>query len=208
MAVNNIFKVNLSKKITHFVTVTYLCTVIDTLISSKTRIKLLLKFFLNSGMKAYLRSLEQEFGESSNAIRIELNRLEEAGMLSSATQGNRKYYHANTQHPLYNELHSILIKHVGIDKILEHLVGRLGDLQAVYLVGSFAKGLDSGVIDLVMVGQIDTAVLSNLVAKAENMISRRIRFVVFENLGLIRWSDFSDGCQPMLLWAIDKNTGA
>ena len=54
---------------------------IETLISSKTRIKLLLKFFLNSNTTAYLRSLESEFGESTNAIRIELNRLEEAGML-------------------------------------------------------------------------------------------------------------------------------
>ena len=55
---------------------------IETLISSKTRIKLLLKFFLNSNTTSYLRSLESEFGESTNAIRVELNRLENAGMLS------------------------------------------------------------------------------------------------------------------------------
>ena len=56
---------------------------LETLISSKTRIKLLLKFFLNSKATSYLRGLESEFGESSNGIRIELNRFEKAGMLSS-----------------------------------------------------------------------------------------------------------------------------
>lgn len=63
---------------------------IETLISSQTRIKLLLKFFLNSNTKAYLRSLESEFSESSNAIRLELNRLEQSGMLSSFMEGNKK----------------------------------------------------------------------------------------------------------------------
>lgn len=56
---------------------------IEALISSKTRIKLLLKFFLNSSNRAYLRGLEEEFGESTNAIRLELNKLEKAGMVSS-----------------------------------------------------------------------------------------------------------------------------
>ncbi len=53
-------------------------------------------------MKAYLRSLENEFGESSNAIRIELNRFEEAGMLVSFTEGNKKLFKANTEHPLFH----------------------------------------------------------------------------------------------------------
>jgi DNA-binding transcriptional regulator PaaX len=64
---------------------------IETLISSKTRIKLLLKFFLNSNTTAYLRSLEEEFGESTNSIRIELNRFEKAGFLASHSQANKKY---------------------------------------------------------------------------------------------------------------------
>jgi predicted transcriptional regulator len=71
---------------------------IETLISSKTRIKLLLKFFLNSETTSYLRHLESEFGESTNAIRLELNKLEEAGMLNSQFEGNKKIYQANKQH--------------------------------------------------------------------------------------------------------------
>lgn len=55
---------------------------IETLISSKTRVKLLMKFFLNSNNVAYLRSLEEEFQESTNGIRLELNKFEKAGFLT------------------------------------------------------------------------------------------------------------------------------
>ena len=62
---------------------------INALITSETRIKLLRKFFLNSSTKAHLRGLESEFGESTNAIRLELNRFEEAGLLHSLRDGNK-----------------------------------------------------------------------------------------------------------------------
>ena len=127
---------------------------IETLISSKTRIKLLLKFFLNAKTTSYLRSLEGEFGESTNAIRLELNRLEEAGMLSSEMKGNKKLYTANAKHPLFNEVRNILIKHIGLDQIIEKVVNKLGDLERVYLVGNFSKGINSQIIDLIFVGNI------------------------------------------------------
>ena len=68
---------------------------LDTLITSKTRIKLLLKFFLNSNSSSYLRGLESEFGESSNAIRLELNKFEKAGLLTTTTNGNKKMFKAD-----------------------------------------------------------------------------------------------------------------
>ena len=72
--------------------VTQFIFMIETLISSKTRIKLLLKFFLNSNNTAYLRNLENEFQESTNSIRIELNRFEDAGLLIATTEGEQKKF--------------------------------------------------------------------------------------------------------------------
>ncbi len=152
---------------------------IEALISSKTRIKLLLKFFLNSNTTAYLRSLESEFGESSNAVRVELNRFEEAGMLSSFVKGNRKYFKANTNHPLYNEVNSILRKQLGIDKIIENIIERLGDVDKVFVSGALAKGTDSKIIDLIIVGSVDKEYLLKLINKAEELISRKIRYMVY-----------------------------
>ena len=83
---------------------------IESLITNKTRLKLLLKFFLNKETTSYLRNLEQEFGESSNAIRLELNRLEQADLLKSNFNGNRKYFRANDNHPLYSEIKQYFYK--------------------------------------------------------------------------------------------------
>lgn len=152
---------------------------IETLISSKTRIKLLLKFFLNSKTTGYLRNLESEFGESTNAIRQELNRFEGAGMLTSGMEGNKKVFRANTGHPLFEEVHKILLKYVGLDKVIEHVIKRLGNVEQVFLAGEMAKGLDSSVIDLIIVGDPDKNYLVDLIEKAEKLIKRKVRYLVY-----------------------------
>jgi predicted nucleotidyltransferase len=177
---------------------------IETLISSKTRVKLLLKFFLNPQTTAYLRSLEDEFGESTNAIRIELNRLEEAKMLNSEPDGKKKIFSVNTAHPLFRDLRSIVLKYVGIDQIIEHVVRRLGALDKVYLTGGFARGNDGEIIDLVFVGNIDKTYLSQLVEKAEGMIKRRIRFIAFTSEDFTSDKITENGTHPLLLWSSDK----
>lgn len=152
---------------------------ISTLITSQTRIKLLKKFFLNSNTKAYLRGLETEFGESSNAIRIELNRLEKAGLLDSAREGNKKVYQANTNHPLFKDIHSIILKDSGIDKMIENVISRIGRLQFVYLTGDFAQGRDSHTIELILVGEnIDREYLSRKVVQAEMHVRRKVSYII------------------------------
>ena len=152
---------------------------IGTLITSKTRIKLLLKFFLNPENAAYLRGLESEFGESSNAIRLELNRLEQADMLQTEVKGNRKLFRVNRHHPLYDEINSIVRKYFGLDVIVENIAKRLGHLDSVYLTGDIAKGKDSGIIDLIFVGDVDQGYLVQLIAKAEKLIKRKVRYLVY-----------------------------
>ncbi len=163
----------------------------------------MLKFFLNSNNKAYLRSLESEFGESSNAIRVELNRFEEAGMLSSFTSGNRKYFQANTQHPLYREVHNILRKQIGIDKIIENIIERLGNVEQVYVAGALAKGIDSSIIDLVFVGEVNKEYLITLIEKVEQLISRKIRYVVYDRDDLAQAEDILGGQNALLIWEKD-----
>ncbi|MDO9580626.1 MAG: winged helix-turn-helix domain-containing protein [Bacteroidales bacterium] len=111
---------------------------LDTLVTSKTRLKLILKFFLNPCSSAYLRELAEEFGESSNAVRLELNRFEQAGLLKSEANGNKKLYRANVIHPLYKDIHSIISKTIGIDQIVDEVVAKLGDVEEAYITGDFA----------------------------------------------------------------------
>ena len=156
---------------------------LETLISSRTRIKLLLKFFLNSQSKSYLRNLESEFGESTNAIRLELNKFEEAGMLKSSMEGNKRVFSVNQSHPLFGDIHNMVIKYVGLDKVINTLVRKIGNLSCVYLVGDYAEGKDSGLIDLVLVGHdLDKVYLLKKTAKAEQLVNRKIRFLIFEDI--------------------------
>ena len=152
---------------------------INALITSETRIKLLRKFFLNSSTKAHLRGLESEFGESSNAIRIELNRFEEAGLLHSLRDGNKKVFQANANHPLFSDIHNIIMKELGIDRVIEKVIHRIGSLKCVYLTGDFARGKDSPVIDLILVGEdIDREYLARKIMQAEELVGRKVSYVV------------------------------
>lgn len=154
---------------------------LETLITSKTRIKLLIKFFLNANNTGYLKNLESEFEDSSNGIRLELNKFEEAGLLTSNHVGNKKVFQANTKHPLFFDIHNIILKYTGVDKIIETVVNRLGNVQSVYLVGTLAKGLDSNIIDIIIIGDINKEYLLNLIDKAEPIIGKKIRYVLYSD---------------------------
>ena len=174
---------------------------LDTLITSKTRIKLLMKFFLNANSRSYLRNLTNEFGESSNAIRVELNRFENAGLLCSELKGNRKYFHANTKHPLFSSIHNLLIHHLGIDRVVDSVIDELGGLLRVYLVGDFAKGKDSSIIDLIFVGEnINANYLLKLVQKSEKLIQCKIRYMVFAEKEVEDYLKKKDASEYLLLW--------
>lgn len=164
----------MSKFVTH-----YPDLMINTLITSQTRIKLLRKFFLNSNTRAHLRGLESEFGESSNAIRVELNRFEDAGLLKSLRQGNKKLYQANRSHPLFSDIHSIIIKEAGIDRVIDNVIHKIGDLISIYLTGDFARGKDSRVIELIMVGdELDRTYLADKVMQAERITGRKVSYTL------------------------------
>ncbi|OFX37714.1 MAG: transcriptional regulator, partial [Bacteroidetes bacterium GWA2_40_15] len=149
---------------------------LDTLVTSKTRLKLILKFFLNSSSSAYLKELAKEFGESSNAVRLELNRFEKAGLLESEVSGNKKMYQANVLHPLYKDIHSIISKTIGIDQIIEEVIDKLGDVEEAYITGDFAIGKNGKTIDILLIGaDINKNFLHLLIDKAEFLINRKIR---------------------------------
>jgi DNA-binding transcriptional ArsR family regulator len=166
---------------------TFVHNILDTLIQSKTRLKLLLRFFLNPYSSAYLRGLAQKFDESTNAVRVKLNRFEEAGLIHSHKEGNKKMYQVNTSFPIFNELQKIAFKHFGIDQIIEQVIEKLVDVEAVYLTGDLARGLDTNVVDVTLIGSnIDNIYLSKLAQKAEDMIGRKIRMLSFSGINILR----------------------
>ena len=148
------------------------------LISSKTRIKLLVKFFFNPDTRSYLRELSKEFDLSTNSVREELNQLTQIKLLKSKKNGRQVYYTANPGHPLYPELRSMVSKVMGMDQVIEGIVNRLGKLEYAYIIDDYAEGKDTGIIDLLLVGNIDEYHLNDLSRKTEKYIKRKIRTLV------------------------------
>jgi hypothetical protein len=148
------------------------------IISSKTRIKLLVRFFFNPKTSSYLRELSKEFNVSTNSVREELNHLTKTKLLKSEKRGRQIFYVANQEHPLFPELKSIVSKVMGIDQVIDGIVNRMGDLEKAYLIDDYAQGKDSGIIDLVLVGDINQYHLNDLSKKTERYIKRKIRSLV------------------------------
>ena len=114
------------------------------IISSKTRIKLLVRFFFNPKTRSYLRELAKEFDVSTNAVREELNQLKQTKLLKTQKSGRQIFYMANTEHSLFPELKSMVSKVMGIDQVIDGIVNRLGDLERAYLTGDYAEGKPEG----------------------------------------------------------------
>jgi len=170
------------------------------IIGSKTRIKLLTRLFFNPDTRSYLRELAKEFNVSTNSVREELNQLTKTKLLNSQKNGRQVFYRANTDHALFPELKSMVSKVMGIDRIIDSMVNRLGDLELAYLIDDYAEGKDTGIIDLLLVGNIDQYHLNDLSRKTERYIKRKIRSLV---LSMDEFNDFSQKLENkphVLIW--------
>jgi hypothetical protein len=167
---------------------------LETLITSKTRIRILVKFFINAANNGHLRGLAEEMHESTNSIRKELNNLSEAGYLEKKANQNKVSYKANTKHPLFSTLQKIVFQHLGLDAIIEHILERMGNVQQIILLGDYANGIDSGTIEVRIVGaDLNASYIDQLALKIESEIKRKVAFTLQEQLsenGLVIYENF------------------
>ena len=148
---------------------------LETIIPSKTRLNLLIRFFLNLAKKSHLRGLANDFNDSTNSIRLELNNLTEAGYLIKKKERNKVNYLANHKHPLFKTLVDLVRKHTGVEDIIENIIKSVTDLKKVYLVGDYANGIDSGNIKIYIEGNFtDVKYINKVINKTEKKINRKI----------------------------------
>lgn len=170
------------------------------LITSKTRIQILMRLFLNPAQRAHLRELATEFGASPSQVKNELAQLTSSGLLTGEKSGRQIDYSANTHHPLFPELHSMVKKALGMDHILESMLSRLGNLELAYLIDDYAEGKDSGIVDLCLVGDIDMVNLQDLTKKSERYLGRKIRTLVLTAEEHQRMQDALQKRPSLVLW--------
>lgn len=156
---------------------------LNQLITSKTRLRLLLKFFISQANRGYLNGLANEMGESTNSIRKELNHLHGAGYLKKLKQDNKVEYRVNASHPLYETLRKVVLKHLGLEDLVEVVLDRMGNVQHILLIGDYAKGVDSGNIEVFLIGKdLNFNYISQLEQKIESLIGRKVSFYLSSSL--------------------------
>ena len=156
---------------------------LNKIITSKTRLRLLIKFFISQANQGYLNGLASEMGESTNSIRKELNHLYDAGYLKKLKQNNKVKYSVNIEHPLYETLRKVVLKHLGLEDLVEVVIDRMGNVHTIALIGDYAKGIDSGNIEVFLIGEkLNFEYISQLEHKIENLIGRKVSFYLSSKL--------------------------
>ena len=170
---------------------------LDSLITSKTRLKLLIKFFVSASNRGYLRGIAEEFNESTNSIRKELNQLTDAGYLIREEGEQKVFYKANIKHTLFGSLQGLIHNFLGIDRFVDQVLDRAGDVREVALLGDYAQGIDSGHIEVLVTGDnVDSAYLLQAAAKAEQLVDKKVTIYteIPDQVGskIILYSDFKN----------------
>jgi predicted transcriptional regulator len=163
-----------------------------------------MRFFFNPQARSYLRELAKEFNMSTNAVREELNQLKKTDLLKSEKDGRQVFYKANTSHALFPELKSMVSKVMGIDQVIDSIIERLGNLDRAYLIDDYAEGKDTGIIDIILVGDIDMYHLNDLSRKTERYIKRKIRSLVLSRTEYKEFEPKLKASPHILIWEGNK----
>ncbi len=151
------------------------------IITSKVRVKILDLFFSDVKEMYHVRGIVRQIKEEINAVRRELERLENAGIFKKESRGNRLYYYLNTEHHFYGDLLSMICKTTGLGSEIIQNKNKIGRLSLVMFSGKFARKKDrkrDDSVDVLVVGEVVLPELTSVIRKEESKRNREINYTV------------------------------
>ncbi len=155
---------------------------LETILGSKLRVKVLGWLFIHPDERYFVRQLTALLGEDSTNVSRELIRLEKTGVLVTTKEGKQKYYQANRESPIYDELHGLIVKTTGVADVLRSaLAPSAGRINVAFIFGSIASGNEGKTsdIDVLVVGAISFGDAVSLLSSSEEKLGREINSVVY-----------------------------
>jgi len=155
---------------------------LETILGSKLRVKVLGWLFTHPDERYFVRQLTALLGEDSTNVSRELIRLEKTGVLVTIKEGKQKYYQANRESPVYDELHGLIVKTTGVADVLRSaLAPSAGRINVAFIFGSIASGNEDKTsdIDVLVVGAISFGDAVSLLSSSEEKLGREINSVVY-----------------------------
>ena len=151
------------------------------LMGSKTRVKILTLFIINPKREYYAREIERELKSNFEAIRTELINLEKIGLLRSRISGKQRYYSINTGHVLFPEFKSMILKTVGLGSVLKNAFKEANKIEIAFIYGSYAKNAEDveSDIDLFVIGSVSIRDLQTVISDIESKFQREINPTIY-----------------------------
>jgi len=148
---------------------------------SKIRRDLLALFFSNTGRKYFLREMERLLRYSAGNIRRELLRLQKDNLFKTQRVGNLLYYSLNQDHPLFEDLKSIVNKTIGVEASLRAVLSSLEGIKFAFIFGSFASKSEKETsdIDVMIIGEQDISALNERIRELESKLKREINISLY-----------------------------
>lgn len=153
---------------------------LEDLVVSRVRIKVLNLFFQNIEEMYHVRAIVRKTEEEINAVRRELRNLEKCGLLTKEPRGNRLYYSLRKDYPFFYDLLEIVGKTTGIGRLILENRKKLGKIKYAMLTGRYLRGVKKeGVkVDLLVVGDVVLPELTFLVKEAEKKKKKELNYTV------------------------------
>lgn len=145
------------------------------LLSSRARAEIFRLLFSGSEEQLHVREIERRSGLNDSTLRQELRKLARLDLVQSRRDGNRVYYRAKTENPLYPEIRSLVLKTSGLADVLKSaLVDKR--IRIAFVFGSVARGEEKAGsdVDLMVIGQLGLRDLSRLLSGIEERIGREV----------------------------------
>src|SRR5437660_3213901 len=151
------------------------------LLSCTVKAEILRLRFGLDGKPLHVRELERRSGLAIGTVRQELDRLAKLGLIAARTDGNRRYYAAREDHPLYPEIRGLVLKTSGLADLLRNALKKEKNIAIAFVFGSFAHGRERAHsdVDLVVIGAVGLRQLTKLLSGVSEKIGREINPHVF-----------------------------
>lgn len=129
----------------------------------------------------HVRGIVREIKEEINAVRRELERMENVGLLKKEARGNRVYYYLNHEYHFFGDLLSIVCKTTGLGNDIVQNKNKIGRLSIVMFSGKFARKINrkrEDSIDILVIGEASLPELSAIIRKEEAKRGKEINYTV------------------------------
>ena len=155
--------------------------ILSKILSSKVRAEIFRLLFGVHAVERHMRELEREAGCTIGPVQTELKKLLGMQLVTSRRSGNRLYYRANREHPLYPEIHSLVLKTSGLCDYLTGSFNARDDISLAFVFGSIAAGNEGAAsdIDLMVIGSIGLRALSGVLADFRSTVGHEVNPHVF-----------------------------